>query len=115
MEIQFQPITFADRALFNSYFHAQYCENAHFTFTNLFMWREAYHIEWAEYKNCLLVKAAWEDDEYAIQPFGTEENVRAVMDIDESLEPFAIISVGYPAVENKQQDRFDPARIHWVK
>ena len=43
------------------------------------------------------------------------ENVRAVMDIDESLEPFAIISVGYPAVENKQQDRFDPARIHWVK
>lgn len=43
------------------------------------------------------------------------ENVRAVLNIDESLEPFAIIAVGYPAVENKQQDRFDAARIHWVK
>ena len=43
------------------------------------------------------------------------ENVRAVMGVDESLEPFAIISVGYPAAQNKQQDRFDPARIHVVK
>ncbi|MBQ3071823.1 MAG: nitroreductase family protein [Oscillospiraceae bacterium] len=43
------------------------------------------------------------------------ENVRKVLGVDDSLEPFAIISVGYPAVENKQQDRFDPARIHWVK
>lgn len=43
------------------------------------------------------------------------ENVRAVMNVDESLEPFAIIAVGYPAAENKQQDRFDPARIHIVE
>ena len=42
------------------------------------------------------------------------ENVRAVMNVDEKLEPFAIIAVGYPAVQNQQQDRFDPARIHWA-
>ncbi len=43
------------------------------------------------------------------------ENVRAVLDIDERLEPFAIIAVGYPAAENKQQDRFDPTRIHVIE
>lgn len=43
------------------------------------------------------------------------ENVRRVLNVDDSLEPFAIIAVGYPAAENKQQDRFDPTRIHWVK
>lgn len=115
MEIQFQPITFADRALFNSYFHAQYCENAHFTFTNLFMWREAYHIEWAEYKNCLLVKAAWEDDEYAIQPFGTEENVRAVMDdwiayFKDKKQPFVMRGVEKKFAE-WVRDAYPSARI----
>lgn len=43
------------------------------------------------------------------------ENVRKVLNVDDSLEPFAILAVGYPAVENKQQDRFDPARIHVVE
>ena len=50
-----------------------------------------------------------------IEPEKTELLLRAVMNVDESLEPFAIIAVGYPAVENKQQDRFDPARIHIVE
>ncbi|MBP3704743.1 MAG: nitroreductase family protein [Clostridia bacterium] len=40
------------------------------------------------------------------------ENVRRAMSITDDLEPFAIIAVGYPAAESKQQDRFDPARIH---
>lgn len=43
------------------------------------------------------------------------ENVRRVLNISDDLEPFAIIAVGYPATENKQQDRFDPARIHVVE
>lgn len=78
-QIQFKPLGLEDREKITSYFRAQRCENAHFTFTNLFMWRSAYHIEWAEYKNCLLVKATWEDDEYGLQPFGKEDDIMRVM------------------------------------
>lgn len=43
------------------------------------------------------------------------ENVRKVLGVDDSLEPFAILAVGYPVTEAKQQDRFDPTRIHVVE
>lgn len=45
------------------------------------------------------------------------ERMNAVAEIigcDESLKPFAIVSVGYPAEEKKQQDRFDETRIHYI-
>lgn len=79
MDIQFQPITLQDRARITSYFRAQRCKNAHFTFTNLFMWRTEYNIEWAEYKNCLFIKATYDDEEYGLQPFGKSEDIEAVL------------------------------------
>lgn len=40
-------------------------------------------------------------------------HIRGLFGLDEGLEPFALVSVGYPAVEpHAQQDRFDEARIH---
>ncbi len=40
--------------------------------------------------------------------------VKKVLNIDAGLEAFAIISCGYPAREQVQEDRFDPSRIHYV-
>lgn len=40
--------------------------------------------------------------------------VRDVLQIPEHLNAFALIPCGYPAEERKQQDRFDPARIHFI-
>lgn len=41
------------------------------------------------------------------------QHVRKTLGIPDELEPFAIVSVGYPADEpHPQQDRFDAARIH---
>ena len=47
-----------------------------------------------------------------------EERMKAVEEIigmPETLRAFAIFPFGYPAEEHPQQDRFDPARIHWEK
>ena len=41
--------------------------------------------------------------------------VEAVVGMPESLRAFAVFPFGYPAEERRQQDRFDPARIHWVE
>lgn len=42
------------------------------------------------------------------------EKVSAVLQIPSSLQPFAIVPVGYPAAVHPQENRFDPARIHSV-
>ncbi|MBE6834617.1 MAG: nitroreductase family protein [Ruminococcaceae bacterium] len=41
--------------------------------------------------------------------------VEKVLDIPENLRAFSIVSIGYPAEERKQQDRFDKNRIHFIK
>ena len=45
-----------------------------------------------------------------------EERMKAVEEIvgiPDHLRAFAIFPLGYPAEERKQQDRYEPERIHW--
>ncbi len=42
------------------------------------------------------------------------DNVRKVLNLPESVEPFSLFPVGYPAESRPQQDRFHEDRIHWV-
>ncbi|MBQ1320032.1 MAG: nitroreductase family protein [Solobacterium sp.] len=46
---------------------------------------------------------------------GRIANVRRVLQIPEHLVPFCMIAAGYPAEEKKQQDRYEPDRVHWVE
>lgn len=41
--------------------------------------------------------------------------VAGVIDCPDTLLPFAIVSCGYPAEERKQQDRYDEARVHYIR
>jgi len=41
------------------------------------------------------------------------ENVRKGLKIPDHLVPFAIVPIGYPAGEAKQQNRFDAERVHF--
>ena len=41
--------------------------------------------------------------------------VEEILGLPDTVRAFAIFPYGYPAEERKQQDRFDPARIHYVK
>lgn len=43
------------------------------------------------------------------------EVVEKIIGMPDTLRAFAIFPFGYPAEERKQQDRFDPERIHWVE
>lgn len=43
------------------------------------------------------------------------EVVEKIIGMPDTLWAFAIFPFGYPAEERKQQDRFDPERIHWVE
>ena len=37
-----------------------------------------------------------------------------IINIDNNLEPFAIVPIGYPKQEKSQQDRYDETRVHYI-
>ena len=41
--------------------------------------------------------------------------VDKAIDIKDGLTAFALIAAGHPLKEKQQQDRFDPARVHYIK
>nr|WP_196594869.1 phosphatidylglycerol lysyltransferase domain-containing protein [Pectinatus sottacetonis] len=65
-----------DKEIFDTFFEARYYENSHFTFTNLFMWRKPYNMMWCVENGILFLKAQWETDEFALQPFGPQEKMQ---------------------------------------
>lgn len=78
--INFTLLTKEDKPMFDAYFQSRYYENSHFNFTNLFMWRSAYQIMWAEEDGVLYLKAVWKGEEFAMQPLGPEEKMRQAID-----------------------------------
>lgn len=42
------------------------------------------------------------------------QKVSKVLDIPDSLVPFALLPFGYPAEDRSQQDRYDETRIHYI-
>ncbi|SFT49402.1 hypothetical protein SAMN02910356_00776 [Selenomonas sp. GACV-9] len=73
--IEFRELTKADKPLLDRYFQSRYYENSHFNFTNLFMWREPFHIKWCEEDNVLYMTAEWDGQLMALQPYGPEEKM----------------------------------------
>ena len=43
------------------------------------------------------------------------EAVAEILDLPDNLKVFSLFALGYPAEEKPQQDRFDKARIHYMK
>ena len=69
----------ADKPIFDKYFHARYYENAHFNFTNLYMWRKPYNTRWAEIDGVLYMFADWHGETFALQPFGPEDKMQSAI------------------------------------
>ena len=42
------------------------------------------------------------------------KRVERMLDMPEGLRAFAIFSLGYPGESRPQEDRYDPARVHWI-
>ena len=43
------------------------------------------------------------------------DKVAAILSLPDNLAAFSIFALGYPAKQGAQQDRFDPARIHYAE
>ncbi len=45
---------------------------------------------------------------------GRMNAVREVLDIPQTLEPFALVPCGYPAETRPQENRYDESRVHYI-
>ena len=67
--IDFRPLKKEDKPLLDRYFHANYYENSHFNFTNLYMWRAPFFVHIAEEDDVLYVASEWKGILSLLQPF----------------------------------------------
>ena len=69
-------MTCTDKATFDKFFGSRYCENAEYTFTNLFMWREMLNLRWAVEDDVLYIFSSNEENFAAWQPIGAQEKMQ---------------------------------------
>ena len=75
---EFKPIAIDDRDFLHERLWAYQPDTSELTFTNLFIWREAYHVQWAMLDDVLLLLA--QDDEgqlYGLPPVATTPRLDA--------------------------------------
>ncbi len=80
LSINFLDITLAQKDLFDKCFSQRRYENAHYNFTNLFMWRNLYSIKWAEVDGYLVIKAGIGEKQFMLQPFGSDAGIERVLE-----------------------------------
>lgn len=84
MIIELHALTKADKPLLDHYLHSRYYENAHFNFTNFYMWREPFNLQIGEQDGVLYLGCADGQKAWFLQPFGPEEKMpQAVANIVE--------------------------------
>lgn len=87
--LEFKDLELEDKQIIVEYFHRGQYQNSECTFTNLFIWRECYAVQWAIVNGFLLIKPAVEGESWILPPYGDYENndVRPV--IEAAAEYFA--------------------------
>ena len=74
--IEFKPIEKSDKPIFDKFFKARYYENAHLNFTNLYMWREPFNIQWSLHNDVIYMISQWHSKVAALQPIGAEDKMQ---------------------------------------
>ena len=75
-EIEFRKLVKADKPVFDKFYKARYYENSHFNFTNLYMWREPFNIQWTVEDDVLFLISEWNGRASALQPIGEPEKMQ---------------------------------------
>ncbi len=79
--LNFKPLTLNDKDLFDKYLKPYLFESCEYSFTNLFIWRNACDIQYALYNDVLIIKKMDFDGSYHfMQPIGyKKENLKDIV------------------------------------
>lgn len=68
--IKFKNLTLDDKEMIVDYMKKGQYQNSECTFTNMFIWRDCYHVQWAIVNDLLVVKPGQGDENWILQPYG---------------------------------------------
>lgn len=68
--IAFKEVTLDDQDLISDYFHRGQYQNSECTYTNLYIWRECYAVQWAIVEDFLIIKPTVGEETWILPPFG---------------------------------------------
>ena len=67
--IEFKNLTLEDKPTIDRYFREVQPRNSECTFTNMFIWRDCYEVQWAIVDGLLIVKPGQMDESWILQPW----------------------------------------------
>lgn len=81
--LDFKPLTLDDKDFFDTYLKPYNFLTCEYSFTNLFIWRKALDIQYAIYKNAVIIKKKdFSDNYHFMQPIGyNKENLKEIVDL----------------------------------
>lgn len=93
--LDFKPLKLEDKSLFDKFLKPYKFLTCEYSFTNLFIWRKALDIEYAIYKDTLILKKLDFDGSYHfMEPLGyTKDNLKGI--VDALIEYQSTEDVGY--------------------
>lgn len=68
--LQFKDLTLEDKPMIDQYFQEGQYQNSECTFTNLFIWRECYAVQWAVVNGLLVIKPTVGEESWILPPYG---------------------------------------------
>lgn len=71
--ITFKNITLEDKPVIQTYFQKGQYHNSECTFTNLFIWRSCYAVQWAVVDGLLVIKPGQAEESWILPPYGDYE------------------------------------------
>lgn len=71
--IAFKDLVFEDQQLISDYFHQGQYNNSECTFTNLYIWRNCYAVQWAIVEDFLIIKPTVGEESWVLPPYGDYE------------------------------------------
>jgi len=79
--IEFHDLKLEDKAMIDRYFRAGQYGNSECTFTNLFIWRDCYAVQWAIVDDLLVIKPGQSEENWILPPYGdyTTCDLRSVL------------------------------------
>ena len=77
--ITFRKVELEDQEVFQKYFKMNNCRGCEYTFANLYLWSQFYHVKAAVACDMLLTMSEWEDRLSFCFPIGDRENAAAAL------------------------------------
>ncbi|POP34912.1 hypothetical protein C3B58_00580 [Lactonifactor longoviformis] len=104
--VTFRDLTLEDQDMISSYFERLQANNSECSFTNLFIWRKCYHVQWAIVEGYLVILTTVRGKSWILPPFGNyhDGDLKKVMELlkayfQEKGMPFVIRAIPDTAAE----------------